>query len=186
MKPEIRLLGIDDSPFDKFHDRDALVIGTIFRGGSFLDGVLSTRVTVDGDDATEKLSGMITASKFHPQLQAILLDGIAVAGFNVVDIQELRQQTGIPVIVVMRDHPDLELIESALKKLNHEDKLSLLMKAGSIHKVDNIYIQLSGISLAEAEEILAISCTHSLIPEPIRAAHLIASGVVEGQSRGRA
>ena len=38
----------------------------------------------------------------------------------------------------------------------------------------------------KAKEILEIVCTRSLIPEPIRIAHLIASGIIYGQSRGKA
>ena len=64
LKPEIRILGIDDSPFSKT-DGTALVVGVIFRGGNFLDGVLSCRVAVDGNDATEKLTGMIRGSRHY-------------------------------------------------------------------------------------------------------------------------
>ena len=42
VKKEIRVIGIDDSPFKKFSRQKILVIGTIFRGGNWLDGVLST------------------------------------------------------------------------------------------------------------------------------------------------
>ncbi len=186
MKKEIRVLGIDDGPFDKFNDKEVIVIGTIYRGGSFIDGVLSTKVKVDGDDSTGKLVEMINNCKFKPQLQAILLDGIAVGGFNVVDVDDLNKKTGIPVIVVMRDYPDFKKIEKALTKLNHPEKIKLLKKAGKVHQLDDIFIQIIGLNLEQAEEIIDITCTHSLVPEPLRVAHLIASGVVDGESRGRA
>ena len=64
IKPEARILGIDDSPFDKFKDKNTLVIGTFFRGGSSLDGVMTTTVAVDGTDATAKIVGMVKKSKF--------------------------------------------------------------------------------------------------------------------------
>ena len=38
----------------------------------------------------------------------------------------------------------------------------------------------------EARQIIKIAATRGLMPEPIRLAHLIASGIVEGESRGRA
>jgi len=186
MKKEIRVLGIDDGPFDKFNDKEVIVIGTVYRGGSFIDGVLSTKVTVDGDDSTEKLVEMINNCKFRPQLQAIILDGIAVGGFNVIDVSNLNKKTGIPVIVVMRDYPDFKKIEKALTKLNHEEKIKLLKKAGKVYQLGEIFVQAIGLSLKQAEEIIDITCTHSLVPEPLRVAHLIASGVVDGESRGRA
>ena len=46
MKKEIRVLGIDDAPFE-FDQKEVLVIGTFFRGGQSLDGVLSTYVQKD-------------------------------------------------------------------------------------------------------------------------------------------
>jgi len=39
MKPEIRILGLDDSPL---RGREILVVGTVFRGGEWLDGVMKT------------------------------------------------------------------------------------------------------------------------------------------------
>ena len=83
MKKEIRVIGIDDSPFKKFaKDKRVLIIGTIFRGGSWLDGVLSTSVGIDGNDSTSKVVQMINKCKFKPQLQCIFLNGIAFGGIK--------------------------------------------------------------------------------------------------------
>ncbi len=186
MKKEIRVLGIDDGPFDKFNDSEVIVVGAVYRGGSFIDGIVSAKVRVDGDDSTEKIIGMVNNSKFRPQIQAIILDGIAVGGFNVIDVDDLNKKTGIPVIVVMRDYPEIDKMKDALVKLGHESKIKLLENAGEIHKLDEIFIQNIGLSLKQAEEIIDITSTHSLIPEPLRVAHLIAGGVADGESRGRA
>jgi len=186
MKKEIRVLGIDDGPFDKFNDSEVIVVGTVYRGGSFIDGVVSTHVKVDGNDSTKQIVKMINKCKFRPQLQAIILDGIAVGGFNVINVSDLNKKTKIPVIVVMRDYPDFNKIEKALTKLNHEEKIKLLKKAGEVYQLGEIFVQAIGLSLKQAEEIIDITCTHSLLPEPLRVAHLIAGGVVDGESRGRA
>ena len=185
IKREIRILGIDDSPFDKFRDRRSLVIGTFFRGGSSIDGVLSTTVAVDGNNATKKLEVLINRSKFKTQLRAVLLDGIAVAGFNVIDIQRLHRTTGVPVIVVMRDYPDLAKMKQALKRLMMGKKIQLIEKAGEIHRAGSIFIQVAGIDVEKAREIIRITCTRSNIPEPLRTAHLIAAGIKKGESSGK-
>jgi len=186
MKKEIRVMGIDDSPFDKFSSRNTSVIATIFRGGSWLDGVLSTKVSVDGNNSTSKLIEMINKCKFKPQLQAILLDGIALGGFNIIDIKELNKKTGIPVIVVIRKMPDIATIHKVLVKINKKHKIKLLDKAGVPLKVGKIFVQFKGINLEDVKEVLRITCTRSLIPEPIRVAHLIAAGVYFGESKGNA
>ncbi len=185
MKREIRVIGIDDSPFTK-KDSGALVIGTFFRGGIALDGVMSCTVEVDGDDATSNIAGMILRSKFKHQLRCIFLDGIAVAGFNVIDVHELHKRTKLPVIVVMRKKPDLEGMRKALRKIGQERKMKMIEDAGTVIPLGNIHAQVIGTTVEKAKEFLAITCTRSDIPEPLRAAHLIAAGVVKGESRGRA
>ena len=186
LKKEIRVIGIDDSPFNKFDNSNVLVVGVIFRGGSFLDGILSTKVRVDGSNATKKLIEMINKCKFRPQLQCIFLDGIALGGFNVVDIAELNKKTNLPVIVVIRHKPDIKTIKKTLIRINKKNKISLIEKAGKPIKINNIYAQLKGISKEKAKKILDIVCTRSHIPEPIRVAHLIASGIIKGESKGKA
>ncbi len=185
-KREIRTLGIDDSPFKKFKKGNILVIGTIFRGGILLDGILTTKVSIDGNNSTRKLIQMINSSKFKPQLRCILINGIALGGFNVIDIKELNKKTRIPVIVVIRKYPDFKKIEQTLKKINKQHKYKLIQKAGPVEKINKIYIQRKGISIKKAKEILKLTCTRSLIPEPIRVAHLIAGGVITGESKGKA
>ncbi len=185
-KQATRILGIDDAAFDKFRDKKVLVVGAIFRGGDFLDGIISTKIVVDGDDSTEKLAEMINRSKFKSQIRCILIDGIALGGFNVVDIEELNNRIEIPVIVIMRRYPEIDEIKSTLIKLNKPEKISLIEKAGKIEKVNSIYVQKKGISTEKTREILKMTCTRSNIPEPLRQAHLIASGIVTGESKGRA
>lgn len=186
LKKEARVVGFDDAPFRKGIDHDTLVVGTIYRGGQFMDGVVSTRVKVDGHDATRKIADIVVRSRFYPQLQAILLDGIAVGGFNVIDIPLLNEKTKLPVIVVIRDYPDYEKIEAALVKIGMRSKIKLLRKAGEPEHAGEIFVQYSGCTLREAEKIVKLTATHSQIPEPLRAAHLIAGGVTRGESRGRA
>jgi len=185
VKKEIRVLGIDDAPFNKFNQGKTLILGVFFRGGNFMDGVLSTTVTVDGTDSTTQIIKMVKKSKFYSQLQAIMLDGISVAGFNVVDVKRLNEKTRIPVIVVMRHFPKMHEIEVALKRLGMQRKLQLLRNAGEIHRVDNLYIQICGCDLEKAKKILKITCTRSYLPEPIRVAHIMASGITYGESRGK-
>ena len=65
-----------------------------------------------------------------------------------------------------------------------------ILNAGRIHEIDvhgnPLYIQCAGIEIADATKIVQLATTHSHIPEPLRAAHLIATGIVCGESRGRA
>lgn len=190
IKKEIRVIGFDDAPFDKYNDKEVLVIGTFFRGGYWLDGILSTKVEVDGDNATFKLIELINKSKFKPQTQFILLDGIAFGGFNIINIESLNKQTGIPVVVVIRRYPDFKEIKETLIKLKMDKKYSLIEKAGNPIemklKEGKIYFQFKGTSLEKAKKVLETTATRSYLPEPIRVAHLIAAGLIKGESKGDA
>jgi len=186
IKKEVRVIGIDDAPFDKFKKGKVLVVGTIFRGGDCLDGVVSTKAIIDGNDSTKKITEMINNCKFKPQLQCIFLDGIAVGGFNIIDVKELNKKTKLPVIVVIRRNPDIENIKHVLIKLNKKNKIKLLEKAGPVYSAGKLYVQLTGISLDKAKEILKVACTRSYVPEAIRLAHIISSGITQGESRGKA
>lgn len=190
IKDEIRILGIDDSAL--ISDR-ITIVGAFFRGGQWLDGVLRSEVTRDGLDATDRIVSMVRHSKHLPQIRAIMLDGVTYAGFNTVDIVRLNDETGIPVIVLMRDMPDFEKIESALSFLpDYEKRLEIIRKAGKITSVitkdesNPVFIQCCGITPEFAARIVKISSTRSNIPEPLRVAHLIATGIVLGESRGKA
>ena len=186
LKKEIRILGIDDSPFKKFKKGNVLVVGALFRGGVFLDGLLTTKVAIDGNNSTSKLIAMVNKCRFKPQIRCIFLNGIALGGFNVVDIEKLSKRTKIPVVVIIRKYPDFKKIELTLKRIGKHSKYKLMEKAGKPEKVGKIYIQRKGITLERAKGILKLTCTRSLIPEPLRLAHIIASGVVTGESKGKA
>ena len=190
MKQQIRLLGIDDSPFS-FNDKYASVIGVIMRGGEYLEGVIRTHVSIDGDDATFVCKEMIKNTRHRKQLKAVLLDGIALGGFNIVDIEEVYKSTDLPVITVTRDAPDFKKIKQALtKNFNDWEKRFNIMMQGKIHKVKTkhnpIYVKCVGVDISEAKEIIKLSTIRGVIPEPIRMAHLIASGITKGESYGKA
>ena len=128
LKDEIRILGLDDAPHV---GRRVMVVGTVFRGGEFMEGAISCHVEHDGNDATEVLANTICSSRFHPQLRAVLTDGLTLAGFNVLDLTELANRTALPVISVMRDRPDMTSIEKALANLpGGESRLNTLLRAG--------------------------------------------------------
>jgi len=188
IKKEIRIIAWDDCAF-RFEQKRVLIVGVVFRGGSFLDGMLSTSIDKDGLDATEKIAKSILKSRHYDQLSLIMLDGITLAGFNLVDIKKLNKKTKLPVIAVQRKKPDMAKFKKTMKIFkDYKKRLAVVSNAGRIFtfgKDKKIFYQKKGIDDERAREILKITCIRSDIPEPIRVAHLIASGL-SGESRGGA
>jgi uncharacterized protein len=182
IKPEIRVLGIDDGKFIPQTKGSVLIVGVVFRGGCSIDGVMHTRIKIDGLDATEKLALMINNSPHYNQLSLVMLNGITFGGFNVVDLKKLHLATKLPILALTHDKPDLNGIHEALKNLpKAEERWSMILEAGKIYAIINkgttIYVETAGISFDDSEKIIALTSTRSSLPEPLRVAHLIASGV---------
>lgn len=188
IKSEIRVVGIDDGRFVPHTKGTVIVVGVVYRGGCWFEGVMHTKISIDGLDATEKLGSMIKDSSYYGELRVVVLDGITFAGFNVVDISKLSASVGLPVISVVRDKPDLDEIKCALKNLSEfEQRWQSMQNAGRLFVVEvrdgknPVYIQTAGILIEDAKMILRITSTRSNIPEPLRVAHLIASGLIDGK-----
>jgi hypothetical protein len=127
---------------------------------------------------------MIKNSSFCGEIRVIVLDGVTFAGFNVVDINELFSTLNLPVISVVREKPDLENIKNALKNLpDFEVRWQAMENAGELFTVETkegenpVYMHTAGILREDAEKVMRVTSTHSLIPEALRVAHIIASGL---------
>ena len=190
IKKEIRIVGWDDAPFEKGSGGKVILIGTIFRGGSSIDGILSTEIEIDGMDATEKISRSVNNCK-HKDIRIIMLDGITFGGFNFVDIKKLQENTSLPVISVIRKKTDMRKFTEAMKKLpDFEERWSRVENAGDFYELKmkrgkSIYFQKIGLTEEEARKVIEITLKRSNVPEPIRISHMIASGIIKGESIGR-
>ncbi|WP_394824674.1 DUF99 family protein [Pendulispora albinea] len=208
----MNVIGFDDGPFARDHRGDVLLVGAVC-SGTRLDGVVSGRIRRDGTNATREMVRLVRESQFEEHLQAVLLQGIAVGGFNVVDLHGLRDALGVPVLVVVRRPPDMAAVRRALfsdtpharpRVAGAPRKWALIERAGAIEalsishralrrgptgisgKVPRLWMQRAGLSVEEARKIIVATTLHGNIPEPLRLAHLIAGGIVAGTSRGRA
>ncbi len=191
IKPEIRIIGWDDGPFQFRKKGKTVLIGVVFRGGNFFDGILKTEIDIDGFDSTEKITNAILKSKYE-DLRIIMLDGITFGGYNVADIKDLCEKTGLSVIAVNRKKPDLEKFKAGMKSLpDYEKRIKAVKNAGDffyahLQSGKRVCFQKCGIDAKSAEQIIRLTAKHSAIPEPLRVAHLIATGFVLGESLGRA
>ncbi|MEW5709450.1 MAG: DUF99 family protein [Pseudomonadota bacterium] len=180
------VVGFDDGPFEPGHRGDVLLVGAVYDGPRLV-GVLSAKVRRDGTNATRVIADLVRRSRFFPQLQLVLLQGIAVAGFNVVDLPALHRRLGLPVIAVVRRRPDIDGVRRALLERvpGGRRKWTLVEAAGPVERIEGLYVQRAGIDANTAGRALRRLAIHGTLPEPLRVAHLIASGIAGGESRHR-
>lgn len=180
------VIGFDDAPFEPANRGDVLLVGTVY-AGERLDGVLSGKVRRDGANATQTIIRMVTQSRFAAQLQVVLVQGIAVAGFNVVDLWAVQHALGLPVVAVSRRSPDLAAVKRALltQVRGGRRKWRLIEQAGPMEPIAGVYVQRAGIALEDTERLIRRLAINSTLPEPLRIAHLIAGGIARGESRHR-
>ncbi len=190
MKAQARILGVDDAPF-KFTDEHVPVVGVVLRAPSYVEAVLTTRVHVDGTDATNNLADAVNRSRYHDGLALILLDGAALGGFNVVDIDALSRAVRVPVATVTRDEPDLAAMERVLRRkfADWEARLEVLRRHDPIRietPHNPLYATVTGLEPHELKEAVHRCTVRGALPEPLRIAHLVATAIVKGESKGKA
>lgn len=186
LNKKIRVMGVDDSPFNKNRDSRVNISGIICSDTRF-EGMLWDEVSRDGVDATEVIASMLCESKFYDQVDVVLLDGIAVGGFNVILLPELNERIGKPCIAVMRKYPDLNSIDKALDRFQDGEKRKKdIQQAGVIHQIDGFVFQVNGCDEKLAAKVLRQVTDTGHVPEALRLAHLIGSAIKTGVSSNRA
>jgi len=176
-----RFLGIDDS----FDGSKCCIVGCVTCDG-YIEGFMYSEIAIDGLDATYRIVKMISRSKFRDQIKCMFLPGITFGGFNVVNIREIYETTGIPVIVVMRKMPDMNEFLSAIENVSDSEiRKRIVAEAGEIYKIETVYVQIAGLNIRDAKMYLRAGTVKGNIPEAIRVAHLAASAIIHGESRGK-
>jgi hypothetical protein len=181
------VIGFDDAPFAREHRGDVPLVGIVC-SRTRVDGVLVGKVRRDGANAARAMIDMIRGSQFQAHVQAVLLQGIAVGGFNVVDVRALHEALRIPVLAIARRPPDFASMRRALlaRVPGAERKWALIQAAGPLDPIRGVFVQRVGITVDHARELLAATTLHGNLPEPLRVAHLVAGAIVTGRSHGGA
>ena len=183
MKGGIRILAIEDSPFSRSEKRCRLV-GVVGRS-DIIEGVLSFYVDVDGYDSAKEIIKHLRASRFIDQVRLLALNGNTVAGMNIIDIAQISKELKIPIIAVTRKKPHPSSLKRAVKAAfksgykRKTDMIDRLSKTVTISKGSDYYIQLVGIDAKDSARYIDNSVGL------LRLAHIIASGIATGESKGR-
>src|SRR5919106_1554859 len=96
-KRGIRVLGIAES----FRKTSACstVAGIVMRRDLIIDGMVFGNVTIEGNDSTQNILSMYRSLK-RDDINCIMLDGLIISMYNIIDGKELQESTDIPVIAI--------------------------------------------------------------------------------------
>ncbi len=181
-KNGVRILAPDDAPFKK-NDKKDKIVGIIGRE-YIIEGVISFDVSIDGDDSTEEIINAVKRSRFSPQIKALALNGIALAGLNVIDVEKINQALKIPIIMFTRRRPRRTLFNAAIKKSakgdyrKRIDTVNRVYKNIKIHRKIGFFVQVYPANV-DVNNLVENSVYF------LRLANLVASGITRGESKGR-
>lgn len=182
MKSGIRFVAVASGPISKSR---ALMVGVIGRD-RVIEGILSERIETDGDDATEKIIRMVRKSRFREQVRAVALNGIALAGLNVVDVPKMEKTLKIKTVVLTRGMPRPSKLILALNRFSKTNKRDVRDRIALVkEQAKTTTVKVGGFHLQSAIEKGEISKFANTVYEMLRVAHLIARGVETGESKGR-
>ena len=179
-KPHPRVAAVDDGAFNRRH-RWAPVALVVMSAPALIEAVALSRVRVDGTDATDVVTQLVRTCPASQGAHVVLVDGITMGGFNVLDLGRLARGVSLPVIALTRRPPDLERVRSALQKYFPRD---FRLRWRNIRKYplfrvpttgDPLWAAAVGCTPEEAAALIRRTALRGFWPEPLRLAHLVAS-----------
>ncbi len=176
MKRGIRILAVDDAPFDKWSDRSTFLVGLLFRELT-LEVALREIIRVDGDDSTSALIKMVRHPKVREEVRVVLTHGTTFAGLNLLDMRSFYEETGIPLIAVTSREPTDE-IRAALRAAGQKWKEIILERNPSYIALETAhgtcYYSCLGLERDEVERLVRRYSLESKLPEQLRVTDLVA------------
>ena len=179
-KPHPQVVGVDDGAFAR-GDRYAPIAAVVVTVPERVEAVRTDRVRVDGTDGTTRVVRLVRRLEAFEGVRAVLLDGVVVGGFNVLDLDALHRSLRVPVVAVTRRPPDFPRIRAALAQWfpRTARRRWSLLKAHRLFPVPTtgrpILAAAVGCSRADATQLVQRTTVRGHWPEPLRLAHLVAS-----------
>lgn len=175
-KKGIRVLGIAES-FKKSGKKSTLA-GIVMRRDLIIDGMVFGSATIEGDDATDSIISM-HRSLARDDVNCILLDGLVISMYNIIDGERVAAETDLPVLAITFE--DSKGLEGSIRHHfdNWQYKLEQYQKLGKRERVTlktgkNLFIRYWGLNQKRAVAILNSFTLQGSVPEPIRVAKLAA------------
>jgi len=162
----------------------SILSGIVMRRDFIIDDFVFGSATLGGDDVTDSILKMYDELQ-RPDVSYVLISGLIVSMYNIVNIKKLFDLLSIPIISV--SYHDSLGIEGALKHHfpnSFESKISEYHKLGKREKINlntgyDVFIRTEGCTLSDVKHLLNDLTLHGSVPEPIRVSKLLAKKLFE-------
>ena len=149
-----------------------------------IDDFVFGSATLEGDDATDTILNMYDELK-RPDISYVLISGLIVSMYNIIDIKKLFDSLKIPIIGV--SYNDSNGIENSLRhhfQNSSESKISAYQQLGNREKITlrtshDIFVRKMGCTISDVKHLLDDLTLHGSTPEPIRVSQLLAKTLLE-------
>jgi endonuclease V-like protein UPF0215 family len=179
-KRGIRVLGIAES-FLKTKPSSRLA-GVVMRKDLRVDGFGFSKISVGGDDATEGVLKIFEGLE-RSDINALVLNGSVISWFNIVDLDEVHEETGLPVISLT--YEESEGLEGYIREYfpHPQEKIDMYRKLGTREPVRlktgfEVYARTFGATAEETKGLLNSFTLEGKVPEPLRVARLLARSIM--------
>ena len=181
-KKGLRCLAIAES--FRQNSQKSILTGVVMRRDFLIDGFVFGSATLEGDDSTDAILKMFDVLE-RPDVSYVLISGLIVSLYNIIDIQELYEQLKIPIIAVT--YHDSAGIESAIKyhfPNSYESKLLAYKKLGNRKKITldtshDVFVRHEGCTVTDVQKILNELTLQGSYPEPLRVSQLLAKTLLQ-------
>ncbi len=176
-KAGIRTLGISES-FIKGKSKKSVLAGVVMRGDMTIDGFSFGHATVGGMDSTASMIELYCRLK-REDVNLLMLNGCIISWFNIVDLHQLCEETGRPVICVT--YEESEGIDRYIKEYfgDWETRIAVCRKNGdrtkvALHTGQQIFVRFVGIEEDTGRRVLDRFTREGGVPEPLRISKILA------------
>lgn len=171
---------------ESFRQNSARTIlsGLVMRRDFVIDGFVFGSATLEGNDATDQILCMYNELG-RSDISYILISGLIISMYNIVDIKKIYDLIQIPVIGIT--YHESAGIEDAIK--NHfpesfEFKINEYKKLGqreriTLNTLHDIFVRYEGCTIYEIKQLLNELTLQGSIPEPIRVSQLLANTLLQ-------
>lgn len=167
------------------NSQKSVLAGVVMRRDFVIDGFVFGNSTLEGNDATDVILSMYKKLE-RTDISYLLISGIILSLYNIVDIKKISESLNIPVIAVT--YKESKGIDDAIKhhfpnsyetKLKEYEKLEDREQI-TLHTSYDVYVRKEGCNISDVTRLLNNLTLQGTFPEPLRVAQLLAKTLLQG------